>query len=380
MSEQHLDPPQEPEHREVQPNASDTQLRSEKVKEHFFASDRSHQAYAPKPWQQRPSSPGLKWHKHYDTPESRKTGRVLVIDYVKKSHSKEGMRKVATQEFDSITELRKIYTNPERGSEAVLRVFHVQNATWATHFLLRKFNISARDDLVGTDFGHYVKTEHRERRGKPLLTGRSWKTVHDPWRGVNKTSFGLDYLKPYRVRQLELQGRRDAIGTMMELNCYDDDGSPGSSWDVYAQRLVNFFQVSCLVDRLDRFQSCYVQHKVSSVPAAYHSVGNVENPYRATGVRADPREYFPRLENLDNGNVIILFDNSCSGSIDDTIITAREQCESRVIIPLATCPRRGCAYSGSPIVAPTAILPCLRLTGYLQRRSNGLGVYEDHFS
>ncbi|KAL8909275.1 MAG: hypothetical protein Q9207_000285 [Kuettlingeria erythrocarpa] len=306
MREQLLEPHQEPEHREVQPNTSDTQQRLEKVQEHFFASNRSHHAHAPKPWQQRPSSPGLEWHKHYDTPESRKTGRVLVIDYVKKSHSKEGMRKVATQEFDSITELRKLYTNPERGSEAVLRVFHVQNAAWATQFLLRKFNISAQDDLVGTDFGHYVKTKHRERRGKPLLTGRSWKTVHDPWRGVNKTSFGLDYLKSYRVRQLELQDRRDAIGKMLELNCYDDDGSPGSSWDVYAQRL-----------------SCYVQHKVSSVPAAYHSV---ENPYQATGVRT---EHFPRLESLDNGNVIILFDNSCSGSIDDTIITARQQCESR---------------------------------------------------
>lgn len=209
MSGEHLDRSLEPNHSRAKPDASDNQHRSEKVEEHFFASDRSHNAHAPKP-----SSPGLKWHKHYDTPESRKTGRVLVIDYVKKSHSKEGMRKVVAQEFDGIAELRKLYTNPGRGSEAVLRVYHVQNAAWATHFLLRKFNISARDDLVGTDFGHFVKTKHRERRGKPLLTGRSWKTVHDPWRGVNKTSFGLDYLKPYRVRQQELQGQRDAIGKM----------------------------------------------------------------------------------------------------------------------------------------------------------------------
>lgn len=218
------------------------QRRSEKLEDHFFASDRSRYPFAPKPWQQRPRSPGLKWHKRYDTPESRKTGRVLLIDYVKSEHSKEGMRKVATQEIDSIQGLRKIYTNPERGSEAVLRVFHVQNASWATHFLLRKFNITARDDLVGTDFGYYVKNKHRERRGKPLLTGRSWGMSHDPWRGINRSSFGLDYLKPYKVRNPELQGRRDTTGKMMELSCYDEDDNPAYGCDVYAQRLVSYLQ------------------------------------------------------------------------------------------------------------------------------------------
>ena len=34
-------------------------------------------------WKKRPRSPGLKWYKKYDTPESLKSGRVLVIDYVK---------------------------------------------------------------------------------------------------------------------------------------------------------------------------------------------------------------------------------------------------------------------------------------------------------
>lgn len=218
---------------------------SERVEENFYASDHSRYPFTSKSWQQRPRSPGLKWHKKYDTPESRKTSRVLIIDYVKKEHSKEGMRKVATQEVDTVEGLRKIYTNPERGSEAVLRVFHVQNAQWATHFLLRKFNISARDDLVGTDFGHYVKDRQRERRGKPLLTGRSWKTTHDPWRAINRTSFGLDYLKPYKVRNPELQGRRDPTGKMMELSCYDEDDNPTYGWDVYAQRLVRISSFRC---------------------------------------------------------------------------------------------------------------------------------------
>jgi hypothetical protein len=40
-------------------------------------------------------------------------------------------------------------------------------------------------------------------------------------------------------------------------------------------------------------------------------------------------EYIPRLHNLDNGNVVIIFDNSRSGSIEDTLIAARLAWESR---------------------------------------------------
>ena len=38
-------------------------------------------------WHHRPRSPGLKWHKEYDTPESLKLGRVLLIDYVRQGNA-----------------------------------------------------------------------------------------------------------------------------------------------------------------------------------------------------------------------------------------------------------------------------------------------------
>lgn len=74
-------------------------------------------------------------------------------------------------------------------------------------------------------------------------------------------------------------------------------------------------------------QSCYIQHKepISDVPG----YPDIENPYEARNGKHDPHGYFPRLESLDNGNVIILFEDSCSGSIDDTMVAAREQWESR---------------------------------------------------
>ena len=37
----------------------------------------------PYEWRKRPRSPGLKWYKDYDAPDSLKKGRILVIDYVK---------------------------------------------------------------------------------------------------------------------------------------------------------------------------------------------------------------------------------------------------------------------------------------------------------
>ena len=171
---------QNDQHIQLPADGAENQNSSERVEELFYPPGHSRDLFTSRSWpQRRLRSPSLKWHKQYETP---RTGRVLVIDYIKKDRSKEGMRKVTAQEINNIEGLRKIYTNPDHGNEAVLRVFHVQNASWATHFLLRKFNISARDDLVGTDFGHYVQNKHRQRRGKPLLTGKSWKTTHDPVR------------------------------------------------------------------------------------------------------------------------------------------------------------------------------------------------------
>lgn len=221
----------------------DAEHGQQRFQKSYDGSQRYHAGNYPfksKSWNQRPYSPGLKWHQGYDTPESRKSGRVLLVDYVKASQSKKGMRKVVTQEIKSVDELRKCYSNPRRDCEAVLRVLHVQNAPWATHFLLKKFYIQDKDDLVGTDFGRYLKYKRPERHGgKPFLSGKSWKTTHDPWRAINRTSFGLDYLKPYRTSNTEPRRRRNVSGKMMELNAYDEDDNPVYGWDVYVQRFVS---------------------------------------------------------------------------------------------------------------------------------------------
>lgn len=48
---------------------------------------------------------------------------------------------------------------------------------------------------------------------------------------------------------------------------------------------------------------------------------NLENPYN------EGNGYVSRLSNMDNGNTIIIFEESHTGSIEDTLISARQQWE-----------------------------------------------------
>ena len=185
---------------------------------------------------------------------------------------------------------------------------HCQNAQWAIPFLLEKYNISARDDLVGTDFGKYVKYKRPERRGgKPFLSGKSWALVHDPWRSISRTSFGLDYLKDYRCPQSRAE-RPSQNDKIFELNHYDAEDRPTYGWDVFVQRI-----------------SCYVQHREVTQDLPDY----LESPYEKRGFGSSAQRDVPDLESLDNGNCIIIFENSCSGSVEDTAIPARQHWESR---------------------------------------------------
>jgi hypothetical protein len=108
------------------------------------------------------------------------------------------------------------------------------------------------------------------------------------------------------------------------LNVADE---PIYSHDVYAQRL-----------------SCYIQHKQAPTensrfprdelsprrknfyPPDVYGDGDHKDDDLANGAVKN-KQY--RVRNFDNGNVIIIFDNSFSGSFDDTLIPARRDLECR---------------------------------------------------
>ena len=150
---------------------------------------------------------------------------VAKVAVVVPDESKTSIRKVAAQEIYDLHGLQKLYRDAQRKDEAILRVYHVQNASWATHFLLRKFNVEHPNDLVGREFGKFVRRVTPERRGKrPFLTAKTWKVQHDPWRGLSKTCFGFDYLKNVAAG---VDGARVQSGTeekFMELNSFGEDG------------------------------------------------------------------------------------------------------------------------------------------------------------
>lgn len=255
---------------------------------------------------------------------------MLLVDYVAKSHTNQNRRKIVAQEFSNIDSLRKFYRNEALSQQAALRVIHVQNASWATRFLLRKFNIDASDDLIGTSFGRWAKYEKPQHRGvgrsaRPVLKGKTFRAQRDPWRGIARAAFGLDYLRHYEKGAVA--GKKDSEGMkMMELNHFDAADNPSYGYDVYAQRL-----------------SVYVQ--LSEGPPGLPDDPDIRNPYNEeeyqeyqrlkrqygspTDANGHERGYIPKLQTLDNGSTIIIFENSQSGSVHDTLIGARQEIEHR---------------------------------------------------
>lgn len=184
-------------------------------------------------------SPGVEWKEKW-TSESFKDGRVLILDYVSRDFTEDGRRRVLANEFHEIDQLRRFYNADAPRRTPALRVIHVQNSWWARRFLLRKFNIDPNDDLVGMSFGKWAAfTSPQRRAGRPMMTGKAFRNQRDPWRGISRCAFGMDYLKYYPP------GRCDSnkdVFKMMELQGFDSKGDPQYMNDVYVQRISVYVQ------------------------------------------------------------------------------------------------------------------------------------------
>ena len=147
--------------------------------------------------------------------------------------SKAGMRKVAASEHYDLSSLQRLYGDYP-STKVALRLFHIQNASWATYWVLKKFAIQDTAFESRTKFTQWVKQRAPKRRaGKALMNAHTWNTKHDPYRGTSTTAFGLDYLKKYakhtsvageNVAETEDQAWKDGQLPMMELNSYDTEG------------------------------------------------------------------------------------------------------------------------------------------------------------
>jgi hypothetical protein len=276
----------------------------------------------------RGHSPEPEWHIKW-TSDCFANGRVLVIDYISNDAVQNipcefpGKRHiaVAAAEFDNLKSLEKFYADPRRAHSAALRVIHVSNATWATKFLLKKFNIDHPSELVGMQgFAKWARYEKpRQRNGKPFPNGRSFREQTDPWRKVARTAFGLDYLKTYRTappatrHQRTMRAERPVEAKMMHLNSYEDGPSP-YGFDVSVQRL-----------------SVYVQRNIGAAARASPEI-EFKNPYAKhlpNGQKLQKDEDKIDLESLDNTNTVIVFETSASLGLEDCLVQPRNDFEKR---------------------------------------------------
>lgn len=219
--------------------------------------------------------------------------------------------------------LRRFYANQGLSQQAALRVIHVQNASWATRFFLRKFNIDHHDDLVGTTFGRWAKYEKPQHRGgKPVLNGKTFRTQRDPWRGISRAAFGLDYLRHYDARRFP---NTETSMKMMELNHYDALENPTYGYDVFVQRLSVYIQRSEGVPYLPTDPDIRNPYN----EAEYREYQRLKRQYGSSVDENSHEAYIPKLQTLDNGSTIIIFEHSQSGSVEDTLIGARQEIESR---------------------------------------------------
>ncbi|KAF8424156.1 hypothetical protein EV426DRAFT_548723, partial [Tirmania nivea] len=258
---------------------------------------------------------GLKWHNGYDE-EGELRPRVLMVEYYRRDVAQQ-VRRVTAREFKELEELRSVYRT-ERSEDTILRVFHVQNCSWGEHYLIRKHAFDGHAPGVHTssgnsstgpnDFGRWVKERIPPRRlGKLMMSSRAWKTHSDPWRGVVKTAFGMDYMKAYSCGVDEEQkGRNGEVGAedrdrVLGLQGFDDEDNTIHAYNIYSQRL-----------------SVYVQYR--------HRTPQTPDPDLTCPYGHNPPAFIKRY---DNGNTILIIDNSRNDCIYDTLIPARGHLESK---------------------------------------------------
>ncbi|KAF2417525.1 hypothetical protein EJ08DRAFT_643499 [Tothia fuscella] len=298
-------------------------------------------------WRKR--SPGVGWKKRWDDNHDPWTnGRVLIVDCYSRDHSDDGRRKTQAYEFTHRRELQDFYSlGPGKREDHALRIIHVQNAVWAREFLLAKFNInSGGDDVVGTSFGRWAKYDKPQyRAGRPVLNAKSFRTSRDPWRGVSRTGFGVDYLKSYKpgvIADDDIPGTGQLGFRLMALNRWEEAGGVGlpiHGYDVYVQRLSVYIQRNegpiNLAPADTDVRNPYIETAKEWVDPdgptdRKRSAAMVKDQNGSIAVRKESQhDIMNLLSSLDNGSTMIVFEASQTGNPSDTLIQARQEIEVR---------------------------------------------------
>ncbi|KAF3934644.1 hypothetical protein ABW20_dc0102997 [Dactylellina cionopaga] len=283
----------------------------------------------------------MRWDSRFCGPDKR-VRRVLMVEYCKTAEITEGGRRfikvdAKATECSDMSTIESI-CRLEREEGVILRLFHVQNFPEAVEFFVAKYRMHDKKNIDGWDnFKEWVYHFRPTRRaGKAVPMAKTFKKRQMP--GLAKVAWGMDCLKVMRVgyrpddkkerhpdtKIAELKGfledgedaADDAVGLFKPEDPWaeedDDDGrSPSPHWietdpnnprlahhthDVYSQRM-----------------SVYLQWVTSE--------SKKPQPMASDNTRRKAVDVY------DTGSTIIVFDNSESLSIEDTIVPAHGEIE-----------------------------------------------------
>lgn len=252
---------------------------------------------------------------------------MLIIDYVKDNSVTGKSHKVCMLETGKLTEVLS-FNDTQHEKTKSLRIIHVQNSDWARAFFADKFDMDVSEDTPGALL---ERSNYRERSGhrtrikgrKSTLQAKASHVYLDQWRSVKSLSFGCDCLRQYAKNWDEVPEEEKP---MLELNHYNssDESMPG--FNVFVEPITVYMQLAHQgVDESQKrvpegprnraqfrdFHRMQLQQKIDEYYA--------ENP---------KFDYEGGARGFDSGNTIVIFSDSASASVTNTLIGAREEQEN----------------------------------------------------
>lgn len=215
---------------------------------------------------------------------------------------------------------------------------HVQNYPEATEFFVQKYRMYDRRNIDGwSDFKDWVyHFRPTKRAGKPVPMARTWKKRQSP--GLAKVAWGMDCLKVMKVDyRPDNKKERHPDTKVAELNGFLDDADGGLRMDISGMLKP---ENPWADEDDDRSPSPHGDETDPNNPKIAHHTHDVFSQRLSTYVQwvtSESRLHHPDFlspgsrrtttDAFDSGSTIIVFDNSESLSIEDTVVPAHGEIE-----------------------------------------------------
>ena len=235
---------------------------------------------------------GHSWDSTKWTEHDSELGRVLIIDYEQDNTTSNSGHHTSCHEFCKKDDFKRYFLEAEKVADRLsLRLIHVQNASWAKDFLQKRFDMNSNKDIMATLSGNadYCEKTNQDARDIPLRA-RATPVEHNEERKINRASFECDFLKGYQ-RSYHSHTRRQK--PWLEFRYRDKRNPHAPRYDIHVDEISVYLQSGCNHGRKPSEEACNDDSK------------------------------------FDNGNTIIIFSDSVTGSLRNSLIGARRGKETQ---------------------------------------------------